>query len=184
MERWIDMLDDGEKEDWLERGFDVDGAFDLVSEPWFLPDTWRGNADLLRPILVDRPLTRIRAHILHRLAEIYGTFIFGFWMASIALSRSAIEFAIRDCAGRLKIQLSKTNARGDVEERRLGDLITEIGIGHRQLRGPLESIRDTGNRILHPKKRDVIAFPKVLRAEALECIKHTRFVLETLYSEQ
>ena len=98
MERWIDMVSEDEKQEWIERGFDLDGAFDLVSEPWFVPDAWRENAQLLHPVLVDRPPARIRSHILHRLAEIYGSFIFGFWMASIALSRSAIEFAARDRA--------------------------------------------------------------------------------------
>lgn len=184
MERWIDMVPDDERRNWLERGFDLDGAFDLVSEPWFLPDAWRENAQMLRPILVDRPATKIRAHILHRLAEIYGSFIFGFWMAAIALSRSAVEFAVRDSAPALKVQLSRTNSKGEVEEKRLWELTEEIGASHPQLRDTLEAIRDTGNRILHPKKRDVVAFPKVLRAEALECIKNTRFVLETLYSER
>lgn len=184
VERWLDMVDDNEKEEWLERGFDLDAAFHLVNEPWFLPDAWRENAQLLRPVLVDRPSTNIRAHILHRLAEIYGSFIFGFWMAAIALSRSATEFAVRDSAPALKIKVSKTNSRGELEEKRFGELCEEIGAINPQLKGPLEAIRDTGNRILHPKKRDVVAFPKVLRAEALECIKHTRLVLETLYSER
>ncbi len=47
----------------------------------------------------------------------------------------------------------------------------------------LEAIRDIGNRILHPKKHDVIAFPKVMRVEALDCVKHTKLVLEVLYSD-
>ncbi len=43
-------------------------------------------------------------------------------------------------------------------------------------------VRDAGNRIMHAKKRDVIAFPKVLRDEALECIRSMRHCLETIYT--
>src|ERR1044072_4578375 len=40
VERWIDMVDDDEKEDWLSRGFDLDSAFEVVQLPWFQPDEW------------------------------------------------------------------------------------------------------------------------------------------------
>ena len=183
LERWIDMLDDGENADWLRRGFDLDAAFDMASKPWFLPDTWLENARLLQPILVDRPAQKIPTHVRHRLSEIYGAFIFGLWMAAIALSRSAVEFSIRDNAHRLNIELTKTNKRGEVEDKRLGELIADVAGIRPGLLIPMEAIRDTGNRILHPKKRDVIAFPKVLREEALNCVKHTKVVLEALYTD-
>jgi len=71
IERWIDMEED-EKEDWLMRGFDLDAAFDLVSEPWFQPDRWRDNARVLQPLLIDRPTNKIPHHVRYRLTEIYG----------------------------------------------------------------------------------------------------------------
>jgi hypothetical protein len=51
----------------------------------------------------------------------------------------------------------------------------------RNLGGPLERVRGAGNRIFHPKKRDVIAFPYVMREEALDCIRATQIAVESLY---
>lgn len=165
------------------RGFDIETAFDLVGEPWFQPDGWRESARLLKPVLVDRPGNKIRNHVRYRLIEIYGAFIFGFWMAAIALSRSAVEYSILDNAHRLKIETQKTRQTGEMEDKRLVELIADVSRVRRALAQPLDTIRDTGNRILHPKKRDVIAFPKVLRQEALDCVKCAKVVLEVLYSD-
>ncbi|MBA2490170.1 MAG: DUF4145 domain-containing protein [Gammaproteobacteria bacterium] len=103
-------------------------------------------------------------------------------MAAVALSRSAVEFAILDNARRLNIEARKTNSRGKLEDKRLAELIADVAQARQSLGRSLEAVRDTGNRILHPKKHDVIAFPKVLRDEALECVSNTRIVLESLYS--
>jgi hypothetical protein len=61
---------------------------------------------------------------------------------------------------------------------RLGQGIRRVGVTSRK--GLLRTLR---RQILHPKKRDVIAHPKVMRAEALECIRAARIIVETLYSE-
>jgi len=44
-------------------------------------------------------------------------------------------------------------------------------------------VREAGNRILHPKKRDVISHPKVMRSEALDCIRAARLIVESVFSE-
>lgn len=182
VERWVTMLEEGEEEDWLERGFDPNAAFDFSQEPLFQPDEWLENRRLLQPVLIDKATSKIRDHIRYRLIEIYRAFTFGLWMAAVALCRSAIEFAIKDSASRLGIEVARIGVRGTPEDKRLAELISDVGEKLPALKVHLEAVRDTGNRVLHPKKRDVIAFPRVLRDEALQCIKATKKAVEGLYS--
>ncbi|MCX5814356.1 MAG: hypothetical protein NT178_17700 [Proteobacteria bacterium] len=184
LERWWTMLDDGEQQDWLERGFNIEAAIDLVDKGFFAPDLWLENQRLLRPVLVARPLNTVPSHVQYRLREIYRSFVHGLWMSSIALSRSVAEYAIIDNGPRLGLEVSQ-EWRGKKEFKKLERLIDEVAAKYPNLRTPLEKVRTTGNRILHPKKKrdvEVISFPKVMREEALVCIKGTRLVVESLYS--
>lgn len=94
LERWHDMLEEGEIFEWLERGFNIEAAQSLIEMPWFRPDQWSQNLRLLEPVLVDRPTHELRDHVRHRLTEIYRAFTYGLWMAAIALSRSLVEFSL------------------------------------------------------------------------------------------
>lgn len=182
VERWIDMVDENEKYDWLDRGFDLDAAFDFAQEPLFQPDDWLENRRLLHPVLIDKPTSKIRDHIRYRLSEIYRAFTFGLWMATVTLCRSVIEFTIKDSASRLGIELTRPNARGVSEDKRLAELVSDVAEKIPTLKDHLETVRDTANRVLHPKKRDVIALPRVLRDEALRCVQSTKKAVEALHS--
>ena len=181
LERWHDMLGDEERDDWLGRGFNIEGAFELVGMPWFRPDEWRENLNLLRPVLLDKPSGEIRDHVRYRLTEIYRAFTFGLWMAAIVLCRSLIEFSIKENSPRLGIETTQIASNGNREEKSLRMLGDEVAVRLSSLKAPIETVRETGNRIVHPKKRDVIAFPTVLRAEVLDCIRASRLIVEELY---
>jgi hypothetical protein len=182
LQRWIDMLDQNEEEDWWARGFDLQAARDLCEMPWFKPDTWVDNFKKLEPVLLDKPANHIRNHVRDRLTEIYQSFGFGLWMGAIALCRSMVEFSVKDNAPRLGFAVIKGSRSGQGEEKTLSELSSELVKFFPALAEPLEIVRDSGNRILHPKKRHVIAFPHVQRQEALKCIEASRFITETLYS--
>jgi hypothetical protein len=183
LERWNDMLDEDESFEWYERGFNIEGALELVGMPWFQPDEWSQNLKLLQPILVDRPPQVMRDHVRYRLTEIYRAFAYGLWMAAIALSRSLVEFSLKANAARLDISVTYIGAGGRPEDKSLKQLGEEVARKLPALAASIEAVRETGNRILHPKKHDVIAHPKVMRAEALDCIRAARLIVETLYSE-
>lgn len=183
LERWDDMLDDDEAYDWYQRGFDINGALESVAMPWFAPDEWKQNLKILQPVLLDRAPQVLRDHVRYRLTETYRAFAYGLWMAAIALSRSLVEFSIKANAPRLGIDITYTASSGLLEDKTLKRLGEDIARVLPALANAIETVRESGNRILHPKKRDVIAHPRVMRAEALDCIRATTLIVETLYSE-
>ena len=183
LERWYDNLEEDESSEWYERGFDIEGAQDLVAMPWFKPDEWSQNLKSLQPILVDRNPQVMRDHVRYRLTEIYRAFAYGLWMAAIALSRSLVEFTIKANAPRLSIIITYRGDGGRLEDKSLKQLGIEVSHALPKLATSIETVRETGNRILHPKKHDVISHPKVMRTEALDCIRAARFIVENLYSE-
>lgn len=181
LERWVGQLDQEELDDWRERGFAIEKALDVVSESWFQPDRWLENMRLLRPLLVDHPVSNIRNHVRERLVEIYRAFTYGLWMSSIALCRSLLEYALKEKAAQLQVETTYIGPHGTREEKSLKHLGEEISTRLPLIEKHIERVRDTGNRILHPKKRDVVALPKVRRDEALKCIESTRLAIERLY---
>lgn len=181
LERWRDILDDDELEDWARRGFEIKPAIEAVELPWFQPDQWLENMRLLRPVLIDRPPQHVRDHVRHRLTEIYRAFTFGLWMSSIALCRSLLEYSLKETAQQHEIEKTKIGYRGESEDKSLNELCDEFSKRFPSLSTELEQIRDSGNRIMHAGKREVIAFPKVVREEALKCIRSMRYSLETIY---
>ena len=183
LERWCDMLDEDELFEWLDRGFDIEGAQEISAMPWFAPDEWSQNQRMLEPVLVDRPTTVMRDHVRYRLLEIYRAFTFGLWMSAIALSRSLVEFSLRTNAPRFNVSITRDGQNGRPEEKSLKRLGEDIAVHVPEVARPVEIVRETGNRILHPKKHDVIAHPKVMRSEALGCIRAARQVVEAVYSE-
>ncbi|MBK8743676.1 hypothetical protein [Propionivibrio sp.] len=182
LERWGDMLDDDELEDWQSRGFAIDAAIEAIELPWFEPDRWLENMLLLQPVLLDRPPQHVRDHIRYRLSEIYRAFTFGLWMSSIALCRSLLEYSLKDTALQCGIERAKVGSRGELEDKSMKELSDEFSEQFPSLSIALEQVRDAGNRIMHAKKHDVVAYPKVLREDALGCIRSIRQSLETIYT--
>jgi hypothetical protein len=184
LQRWWDTLEDEEEQEWLEKGFNIEDALDLVDKGFFAPDSWLENKRRLRPVLVGRPLNTVPSHVQYRLREIYRSFTHGLWMSAIALCRSVSEYAIINNGPRLGLDVA-SDWNGKKCFKRFELLIDEVGGKYPALREPLDKVRVTGNRILHPtKKRDteIISFPKVMREEAFECIKGARLVVEKMYS--
>jgi hypothetical protein len=181
LERWSSMLDDGEAFDWLERGFNIEAAEEVVALHWFRPDEWLQNIRLLEPILVNRQPNELRNHVRYRLTEIYRAFTFGLWMAAIAMSRSLAEFSLRVNAPRFEVSTTITTQYGREEDKSLRQLADDFAAVLPALAAPLETVREAGNRILHPQKRDVIAIPKVMRAEALNCIRAAKRIVEEVH---
>lgn len=63
LDRWWNILDDEEEQEWLDQGFNIEAAVELVDKGFFAPDFWLENQRLLRPVLVDRPLNTIPSHV-------------------------------------------------------------------------------------------------------------------------
>ena len=183
LERWSNMLDEDESFDWHDRGFNISGAEELVGMPWFQPDEWLQNLKLLQPVLIDRKPEVMRDHVRYRLTEIYRAFTYGLWMSALALSRSLVEFTLKANAKRLGISPTYDGRAGTPEDKSLKKLGEDVAKVLPELAVPIEKVRETGNRILHPKKQNVIAHPHVMSDETLDCILATRLIVETLYSE-
>jgi hypothetical protein len=108
-------------------------------------------------------------------------------MSAIALSRSVAEYAIRDNAPRLHLELTYER-NGTKHEKSFSDIINELSPLRPELARHLETIRSTGNRILHPKNpksrrgAEIISMPRGTRGEASKCLTHTKVVIEILYA--
>lgn len=182
LQRWRDMLDDEELEDLESRGFAIESAIKTIELPWFEPDIWLENMSLLRPVLMDKPPLHVRNnHVLHRLNEIYRAFTYGLWMSSIALCRSLLEYSLKERAQQCGIEKKKLGNSGKAVYKTMNELCDEFSARFPSLSGELDKVRGAGNRIMHVNQHDVIAFPKVLRSEALDCIRSMRYSIETIY---
>ena len=165
-----------------DRSINADITFDIVDQPWFQPDLWSANLRSLRPVIVGVEATKIPVRITTRLAEVHRSFTFGAWMATIALCRSVAEFALIDRAPNFGYKCSSINRDGAEQYLPLDKLIAEASNFIPKANDDMELLRESGNRILHPKrKRNVIPLPQVLRSEALACIQAVTRVVEILY---
>lgn len=182
LERWHATLDADELYEWLSRGFAIDSAIDAVELPWFKPDRWLENMSLLRPVLLDRPPQHVRDHVRYRLTEIYRAFTFGLWMSSVALCRSLLEYSLKETAQKCGIERTKPGYRGEPEDKSMKELCDDFSTQFPSITAALEQVRNAGNRIMHASKHDVVAYPKVLREEALASIRSMRQSLETIYA--
>jgi hypothetical protein len=72
---------------------------------------------------------------------------------------------------------------GREEDKSLWELQQSVASFLPLLSKSLETVRFSGNRILHPSKHDVVSHPAVLRDEALSCVLATKEIVEVLYSE-
>ena len=165
-----------------ERRLAVDITFEIVDQPWFQPDTWSSNLRSLRPIIVGIESKNIPLRIRARLSEIHRSFTFGAWMATIALCRAVVEFALIDRAPNYGYTSTSVSRDGSETFLTLDKLINTASNVIPQIHTDLELLREAGNRILHPKKkRNVIPLPKILRSEAFLCVQAATRALEFLY---
>lgn len=167
-----------------ERRVSLEIAQDTLDQEWFQPDFWSSNLRMLRPALLGKSEDFIPTRIKIRLAEMQKAFIFGAWMATIALSRSLAEFALVERAPSLGFSPTRKSVNGNERFLKLDDLIEAVAKSHKQLEQGLRVLQDAGNRVLHPKKhQNVIPTPNVLRSEAYDCVKETIALIEALYTK-
>ena len=170
-------------EDDDERRHNVDAVFELVNQPWFVPDQWDTNLRALRPLILEIEEKKIPTRIRVRLSEVHRSFTYGAWMACIALSRAVVEFALIDRAPALGYLASQVNEYGQDEYLTLNQLTKRVCAVRPELDADLQTLRKAGNQILHPKKhQNIIPTPKILREEAYACVAATTRVLESVYS--
>jgi hypothetical protein len=181
LQRWADDLDDDDLLEKEEQGLDIAGALNVLNMPWFEPDQWMHNFKLLQPVIVDRPSNVMNEHVRNRLNEIYKAFAFELWMSAIALSRSLVEYSIKQNANRLGIELEYefSQRRKEKNLKELGDELTAI---RPELAEAFDMVREAGNRILHPKKMKTISHPTSMRSEALGCIRSAQLLIESVFS--
>jgi hypothetical protein len=164
-------------------GLDEDGvrkAELIQSASFFTPEEWSRNLADLRPIITDRPLKNHPIHVRVRLVEIGRSFIFGNWLAVLALCRSLLEYALINQATSRGIEAFEV-VRGERRSRRLADLIEEYSERIPELALPMNTINEFGNHVMHPKKSyDVIRFPNIMRSNSLQAIDALRSVLAVL----
>lgn len=104
------------------------------------------------------------------------------YLAAIALSRAVLERSLIECSTKIGIDVSAHDPRHPRRTKRLEELIEDASERLPHLRVQMESIRETGNKVLHPKSNDDPApFPLALRNLALESIQAIRLVVEELY---
>jgi hypothetical protein len=177
---WLDTLSGWEKEEHSDFIDTCNELREIINGSWFDPDGWSERQRMLRPVLLPNGRTdRVRDHVRVRLTEVYRAFVFGQFMSSVALCRTLAEFALAQNARKLGFPMENDNPW----DRTLSQLIAGIRGQHPALAAHTEAIRDVGNRVIRPQKRSVVALPRVLQAEALDCIEHTVAVLEVLYGE-
>lgn len=161
----------------------VQKAIRILRAHYFQPDNWLDNTEWLRPVWGPSRSKNIPAHITYRLVEIYRSFVFGNWMAVLALCRCALEYALIDRGSGLGYD-PYSDRNGQREAKKLYHLIDLACEKKPNLRADMDTIREHGNRIIHPKKDDkgIVIYPRVTQQVALEAIEATRKVLSELYA--
>ena len=148
------------------------------------PDNWTDNAKLLRPIITGRKSDILPVHVKFRLEELYRSFIFENWLSVVSLSRSMLEYAILDNCHKWDIQpkYKVTYPREEDRDKDLKTLIEEISQHEKGLFRPMDSVRDTGNQVIHPKKTKMSKATLFERRElARKCIEDLTHSIEVLY---
>ena len=173
---------------WREdNGVDIDLCMKLINQPYFKPDAWAANAENIGSVVVTQPLKNIPAHVRLRVEEIYYSFIFGNPMAAIALSRCLLEFVILDKKSLLEKKLGVAelyNADGKVKG--LSKLAAIVAQVFPELENDMKFIIESGNEIMHPRKKNVTQFlhPGSALQNAKQCVEKIMRIVGALYSQQ
>jgi hypothetical protein len=163
-------------EDVLEAGSEDDrvrALNQLLQFPNFSPDDWDRRRYMLSAVyLARRPLT-IPSYVTSRFNEACNSFIYGNFLATIALARSVLELVLKE-----RFPLFKSLTLEEIT-RKQWDRINGLK-GQNEIREKADLIRQSGNQILH-KAKDKIShiFNEWAASKVLRDLKT---VLEFLYS--
>ena len=150
----------------------------VLESVYFDPDRWMSNLGHLEVVTGENAGSRLPGSIRLRLKEIYQTYFFGNHLSAIALARATLEYAIKDKGASIGILTKQMDGR-DVA---LAVMIESLSSIRPELRDHLEAIRESGNRTLHPiKKERLFLDEEYLQGVALNCIRGLRDVLEKIY---
>ena len=151
----------------------------IIDWPYFQPDAWDRNERALFPVVTKRDVGKIPEHIRERVAEIYRSFVFGNWMAAIALSRCLLEYAIVEQRDVLGIEVYTAKKKW---VRRLSELIEDVGKIRPKLLPHMEQIKGAGDSVMHPPEEN--AEPKLLgEDDAKKCFVNIREIIRDLYGK-
>jgi len=154
-----------------EGGLNVGACEKIMKMPYFQPDAWVKNARY--PVTVMQDLGEIPLLVRERVDEIRYSFVFGNWLAVIALSRSLLEYAILDK------QCTKKNRA----PHGLGYLINCVGKKDPGLAELMSCIKEAGDRVMH--RKDAKAGEHLLRKDVAEkCFENIAEIIGTLYSAE
>lgn len=151
----------------------------LLSSEFFEPDRWLSNSEALPLIVGDKADIKLNMPLRQRLRELYHSFVLGNDYATLALSRSILEYVLIDRAGALGFDPHGS----DGKIKRLSWLIDDAAAVHPEIKAAMESVRDAGNMVMHPggHKTNVTSLPGALKFAALESTKAVRSIVESLY---
>ncbi len=172
--------------DWEGRGgFQPEAVGEFLDSRLvnFEPDAWLARAREITPIRTSRSNVELPMHLRIRLEELYRAYVFGLWVSVLGLCRSIMEYAIVDNAHKFKITRQNPPDRsGRQQDKKLSHLIEELAESLPLLRKPMESLRDQGNKYLHPKNTDMSKESLLRRQiEAKQALITLLQVVEDLY---
>ncbi len=155
-ENFLDGFTHEEIEYW-ETFNDLSACNLFIRKPYFKPDDWVGNEKKLSPIVVTTEQKKIPQHIQNRVHEIYYSMVFGHWMASIALSRCLLEYALSERKSSLEKRLDKKidikNANGhNLPIRKLAGLWS---CAFPDLEDSMGIVIENGNSVMHHSKKNI-----------------------------
>ena len=154
----------------------------VIAKSYFQPDGWTANENELLSIVVNKEMEKIPYHVKSRVVEIYRSFIFGNYMAVIALSRCLLEFVIVDRKSLLEKRLNEkvktTNANGT--NKPIRELILIAASAFPELEKGMHYIREQGNRIMHPDKK-IVPLEPFVKNLAKHCIDEIQKIIGVLY---
>ena len=128
-------------------------AIELIDKPLveFDPDGWWRRSEDVKAIPID-PGQVLPKDVKNYLVEAYRSYIFGNFLAVMAIARAIYEQGIVDFAVRNNVQLNEVNSRNNKSERKsLFCLINEVMplLPPNTVNYKWNDLRDSGNRILH-----------------------------------
>ncbi len=180
IENWeFTMEQNSEDDSYIEN---IKNSKNILYTSYFRPDEWFSNAQKLNPIISSFPAKKLPIHAKVRLKEIYRSFIFGNLISVISLSRSFLEYTLIYRASNMGYD-AYCIKNGNTYTKRLESLVEEAGLVYPELKLDMEIVREHGNKVLHPKKKDkIITYPKLLKSNALDSLEAVRKIALKIYA--
>lgn len=146
----------------------------------FEPDDWLIRAEKIQPVRTafknkSRNIPKA-THV--RIQEANSCFVHGHWLAVQILCRSIMESIIKECAGKLNIDLKPA---GSSRDKRLNTLISETSQVLPGLEIDMREIKDSGDKAVHPNPK-ISGLNSDNEARALRSIELLPKVCEAIYA--